>query len=104
MEAWQGRLVRQIVDQVDAWTNGSLPTEQLLRNTEGLMDAADLRGKPGWDEFYLRWARIDREHELLTEDWAPVDSGSADPLRNAVQSLRQWAVDAVGRVTFGVAD
>ena len=80
MESWQGRLVRQIVEQVDAWERGAVGTSRLLANTEGLMDAASLRGTPSWDAFYLRWTRVDAENELLIELWAPTGSGSTDRL------------------------
>jgi hypothetical protein len=91
MDAWKLALIAQIVDQADSYLAGRSTASKLLANTWGLMEAADLRMTPTWEAFYLRWARIDGEHELLTESWAPDGSGSTVRLASAVEQLRAWA-------------
>jgi hypothetical protein len=96
MQAWQRKLVAQIAAEVDAHTAGTISTKQLLERSMGLMEAADLKMTSVWDAFQPIWSRVDAEHELLTEPWAPTGSGSQDRLEAAALKLRAWAI-AAGR-------
>jgi hypothetical protein len=94
MQDWQRRLVAQVASRVDLFLAGGIDARKLLADSEGLMDAANLRGSDEWAEFYVRWAALDGQSELQTEPWAPAGLASDEALRSAAVALRGWATSA----------
>jgi hypothetical protein len=80
----------------DLFIAGQMTTDAFLKSAWGVMEAADLRLTPTWDQFYLRWASMDGANELLVEPWAPPGAGSPEKVMSAARELRRWAVAESG--------
>ena len=70
--------------------SGQLSLAQLVADLRGLYVAADPHDPDLRSDFETVWSRIDAEHELRTESWAPPGSAIEENLTAALQQFRDW--------------
>ncbi len=79
-----------MLDDLDAFERTGDDLGRLVTNLMGLVRAADIHDEQVRSGFYDQWVKLDMEHELRTEPWAPVGSASDDRLAAGLRGVRGW--------------
>jgi hypothetical protein len=72
LEDDQRTLIVEMNDELDRLEMDESVLRQVVARIRGLYVAAALRDPDGRTAFERAWVRLDHQHELRTEDWAPI--------------------------------
>jgi hypothetical protein len=85
----------RMLDRIADFRTGDVALGQLVADLRGLVIEADPHDSAVRDAFERQWARIDGEHELRTELWAPAGAASDHDLALYLEELQAWVITLV---------
>jgi hypothetical protein len=81
---------QRMITETERCGSGDLSLGELLTELRGLYVEADPHDPALRSDFEEAWGRIEGEHELRTEPWAPAGSARDENLAAALSRFREW--------------
>jgi hypothetical protein len=103
MQPHQRRILGRIADEIDGYRDGRRTMWQLLNNTWGLFEAAELRDSETRGRFTDLYLALSIQDDA-GQPWMPADLGSDEALRAALRDLENWATAIRDRDPGGTAE
>jgi hypothetical protein len=90
VDTHQRAMWESMLTEVDRFRSGDLSLGTLVDDLRGLYVEADPHEPRIRSDFEAVWSRIDGEHELRTEPWAPPGSASDAHLATYLDEFSAW--------------